>query len=40
MDTIAEAIVLMIHDVKNQEKVIAMVKELTEKYPLDGAVTF
>lgn len=40
MDTIAEAIVLMIKDVANQEKVHAMVKELTDKYPLDGAVTF
>lgn len=40
MDTVAEAIHLMIQDAANQEKVRAMVKVLTDKYPLDGAVTF
>ena len=40
MDTVAEAIYLMIQDGGNQEKVHAMVKELTDKYPLDGATNF
>ena len=35
MDVIAEAIALLINDVEaNKEKAMAMVKELTDKYPL------
>ena len=35
MDVIAEAIALLINDVDaNKEKAMAMVKELTDKYPL------
>jgi glycine hydroxymethyltransferase len=40
MDTVAEAIYLMIQDGGNQEKVHAMVKGLTDKYPLSGATNF
>ena len=35
MDTIAEAISLVVSDVeRNQEKAKALVKELTDRYPL------
>jgi len=40
MDTVAEAIHLIIQDAGNQNKVRDMVKVLTDKYPLDGAVAF
>lgn len=36
MDKIAEAIALMIQDANNKEKAQAIVKELTDKYPLVG----
>ena len=35
MDTIAEAIYLVVKDVEgNKDKALALVKELTDKYPL------
>ena len=36
MDRIAEAISLMIQSRDNKEKAKAIVKELTDKYPLQG----
>lgn len=36
MDRIAEAISLMLKDAANKEQVLAIVKELTDKYPLQG----
>ena len=36
MDVIAEAISLMLHDRSNKEQAKALVKQLTEKYPLIG----
>lgn len=36
MDQIAEAIALMLKDRNNKEQVLALVKELTDKYPLVG----
>ena len=36
MDVIAEAISLMLHDRNNKEQAKALVKQLTEKYPLVG----
>ena len=34
MDRIAEIIAMMLKDEGNREKAVAMVKELTDKYPL------
>ena len=36
MDRIAEAIAMMIESPENKEKAAEIVKELTDKYPLEG----